>query len=184
RHQDERVSPAPAAAAGVPGAAELATPEGAAEHLPDPQAGAGVSPGHSGHAGVFPVVEPDHVHANGTDPANGTDVADDGGGDDEGDEDEPDENEPDENEPDDSNDALDEMTHDNDSNGDSGDSGDAGDAGDSASPNAGAAPPPADSGDIPDDLPAVDGAPVDEPGADATYPGGGADQAQLASWMA
>src|SRR3954470_24749688 len=122
-------------------AAELATPEGAAASAAEVPP----SPGDPNDAGVFPAIEPDHAPPDaGTDPADGTDVAEDGGsgdteadadqegdgGDDEGgdteggDSEEGDDDEPDEDEPDDSNDLLDETTHDNDSNGDSGDAGD------------------------------------------------------------
>src|SRR3954453_12789504 len=122
RHQDVR-------------AAELATPEGAAASAAE----VAPSPGDPNDAGVFPAIEPDHAPPDaGTDPADGTDVAEDGGsgdteadadqegdgGDDEGGDSEGGDDEPDEDEPDDSNDLLDETTHDNDSNGDSGDAGD------------------------------------------------------------
>src|SRR3954468_21037018 len=147
RHQDVR-------------AAELATPEGAAASAAE----VAPSPGHPNDAGVFPAIEPDHAPPDaGTDPADGTDVAEDGGsgdteadadqegdgGDDEGgdaeggDSEDDDDDEPDEDEPDDSNDLLDETTHDNDSSGDSGDAGD--DSSAPAPPAGRAAAPPDDS---------------------------------------
>src|SRR3954471_10730032 len=63
RHQDVR-------------AVELATPEGAAASAADvPPA-----PGDPNDAGVFPAIDPDHAPPDtGTDPADGTDVAEDGG---------------------------------------------------------------------------------------------------------
>src|SRR4051812_5422861 len=174
RHQDAR-------------ALELATPEGAAASAAD----VSPAPGDPNDAGVFPAIDLDHAPpGSATDPADGTDVAedggsgdseadadqeDDGGGDAEsGDSEDEDDDEPDEDEPDDSNDLLDETTHDNDSGGDSGDAGD--DSPTSAPPAGGDAEPPDDS-DLADNA-----APIDEPAG--SYPGDDAQPAEFASWMA
>jgi cell wall-associated NlpC family hydrolase len=211
RHQE---AAAPVAAAG---AADLATPEGAAAHLDAAQPSRGWASGDPGQAGSYPAIDPTQAQGgNGhgaADPLDGTDEGgddeggDDEGGDDEGGDDE-DDDEPDEDEPDDSDDALDETTHDQDSSGDSGD--EPSDSGDEPSdgsdePSDGGTTPtgggdPSDGGTTPTgggdpsddgDLQAGNPDPIDEvaaPGAggDAPgdYPGDDAGQADVAAWMA
>jgi cell wall-associated NlpC family hydrolase len=162
-------------------AAELATPEGAAASAAEVPP----STGDPNDAGVFPAIDPGHAPQGAAmDPADGTDVADDGGSgnteadtdqeDEGGDSEGGDDDEPDEDEPDDSNDLLDETTHDNDSNGDSGDAGDDQPA---SSPPAAADDAPPDDSDLADTA-----EPIDEPAG--SYPGDDAQPAVLASWMA